>query len=75
MLVASQLVFVHIPRTGGAFIKGVLRDHLDQDTRVPRLPAHASYDEIPRSGKPQPPRRRSSLTSVENGQAGVVPGD
>lgn len=47
MLVASQLVFVHIPRTGGGFIKEVLRDHLDQDTRVPRLPTHASYDELP----------------------------
>jgi hypothetical protein len=47
MLVASQLVFVHIPRTGGSFIKGVLRDHLDLETRAPRLPTHASYDELP----------------------------
>jgi hypothetical protein len=47
MLVASQLVFVHIPRTGGGFIKGVLRDHLKVDPAAPRLPTHASYDELP----------------------------
>jgi hypothetical protein len=47
MLVASQVVFVHIPRTGGGFIKGVLREHLEVDARAPRLSTHASYDDLP----------------------------
>ena len=47
MLVASRLVFVHIPRTGGGFVKGVLRDHLGVDPGAPRLPTHAAYDELP----------------------------
>ena len=47
MLVASHLVFVHIPRTGGGFIKGVLGDHLEVDRAAPRLPTHAAYDELP----------------------------
>jgi hypothetical protein len=47
MLVASRLVFVHIPRTGGAFIKQVLGDHLEADSGAPKLPTHASYGELP----------------------------
>jgi hypothetical protein len=47
MLVASQLVFVHIPRTGGRFIRTVLREHLELDVKAPRFPGHASYDELP----------------------------
>jgi len=47
MLVASELVFVHIPRTGGAFITASLREHLEIERDAPRLPTHASYDELP----------------------------
>jgi hypothetical protein len=47
MLVASDLVFVHGPRTGGSFIRAVLRDHLELDPRAPRFATHASYDELP----------------------------
>jgi hypothetical protein len=47
MLVASELVFVHIPRTGGSFIRSVLRDHLELDPNAPKLAGHASYDELP----------------------------
>jgi hypothetical protein len=47
MLVASQLVFVHIPRTGGAFVKEVLGEYLGVDASAPSLPTHASYDELP----------------------------
>ena len=54
MLVASQLVFVHIPRTGGGFIKGVLRDYLELDATAPRLPTHASYDELPAEFRDRP---------------------
>jgi hypothetical protein len=46
MLVASQLVFVHVPRTGGVFVKEVLAEHLRLDEDAPRLPTHASYDEL-----------------------------
>jgi hypothetical protein len=54
MLVASQLVFVHIPRTGGGFIKGVLREHLEVDARAPRLPTHAGYEELPAEFRDRP---------------------
>jgi len=47
LLVASQLVFVHIPRTGGRFVEGVLREHLELDGGAPRLAGHASYNELP----------------------------
>jgi hypothetical protein len=47
VLVASELVFVHVPRTGGVFIRGVLRDHLKLDPKAPRLSTHAAYHELP----------------------------
>jgi hypothetical protein len=47
MVVASKLVFVHVPRTGGSFISAVLRDHLGLDAKAPRFPTHASYEELP----------------------------
>jgi hypothetical protein len=54
MLVASQLVFVHIPRTGGAFVKEVLRDHLEVDAGASRLSTHASYGELPSEFRDRP---------------------
>jgi hypothetical protein len=54
MLVASQLVFVHIPRTGGAFVKGVLGDHLEVDVSAPRLATHAAYHELPAKFRDRP---------------------
>jgi hypothetical protein len=54
MLVASELVFVHVPRTGGSFIRGVLRDHLELDPAAPRFPTHASYDELPAEFRDRP---------------------
>jgi hypothetical protein len=47
MLVGCQLVFVHIPRTGGRFIREALQGHLALDTDAPRFPGHASYEELP----------------------------
>jgi hypothetical protein len=47
MLVASELVFVHVPRTGGSFIREVLREHLEPDPRAPRFATHAAYEELP----------------------------
>jgi len=54
MLVASQLVFVHIPRTAGAFVKQVLREQLKIDPAAPRFATHASYDELPTEFRERP---------------------
>jgi hypothetical protein len=54
MLVASRLVFVHIPRTGGAFVKTMLRQHLGSDPGAPKLPTHASFGELPRAFRDRP---------------------
>jgi hypothetical protein len=54
MLVASDLVFVHIPRTGGSFIRAALGDHLERDPGAPRLPTHAGYDELPPEFRDRP---------------------
>lgn len=54
MLVASQLVFVHIPRTAGAFIKVVLGSHLGVDPEAPRLPTHVAYGELPAEFRDRP---------------------
>jgi hypothetical protein len=54
MLVASELVFVHVPRTGGSFIRAVLGEHLELDPRAPRFSTHASYDELPAEFRDRP---------------------
>jgi hypothetical protein len=54
MLIASELVFVHVPRTAGVFIRGVLRDHLALDANAPRLSTHAAYDELPAQFRDRP---------------------
>jgi Sulfotransferase domain len=54
MLVASDLVFVHIPRTGGSFIRGVLRDHLEPEPSAPRFATHAAWSELPRQFRDRP---------------------
>ena len=54
MVVTSGLVFVHVPRTGGAFIHGVLRDHLDPEPTAPRFATHAPYDELPAEFRDRP---------------------
>jgi len=47
MLVGTEFVFVHVPRTGGSFISGILSEHLELDAAAERFPTHASYDELP----------------------------
>jgi hypothetical protein len=54
MLVTGQLVFVHIPRTAGSFIKGVVGGELGVDAGAPRLATHASYDELPPAFRDRP---------------------
>lgn len=47
VFVAPELVFVHIPRTGGTFVRTLLADHLAADPKGPTLAAHAAYEELP----------------------------
>jgi Sulfotransferase domain len=47
MMVASGLVFVHIPRTGGSFVRRLLAEHVEPDPSAPRFETHASYDDLP----------------------------
>jgi hypothetical protein len=54
MMVATDLVFVHIPRTGGGFIRAVLREHLEPEPRAPTFATHAAYDELPAEFRDRP---------------------
>lgn len=54
MLVTADLVFVHVPRTGGAFIRDILREHLRPEPTAPRFATHASYEELPAEFRDRP---------------------
>src|ERR671925_190022 len=49
MFITRQFVFLHVPKTGGAFIRGVCEDHLPEGSIVEldKWEPHGSYDEIP----------------------------
>jgi hypothetical protein len=47
MLVTPQLVFVHIPRTAGSFVKRVFEDAFGVDPAAPRFGTHSPYDDLP----------------------------
>ena len=54
MLVTSGLVFVHIPRTGGVFIREALQRHGESESSAPRFATHASYEELPAEFRDRP---------------------
>jgi hypothetical protein len=54
MLVLPRLVFVHIPRTAGSFIRQVFGEHFGADPAAPRFSTHASYDELPSEFRDRP---------------------
>jgi hypothetical protein len=54
MLVTQDLVFVHIPRTGGSFIRSVLGAHLPADSHAPPFATHARYGELPKELRDRP---------------------
>jgi hypothetical protein len=47
MLVAREFVFIHIPRTGGSFVRSVLAGHIPPDPDAPAFATHAAYRELP----------------------------
>ena len=44
MLVTEQFVFVHVPKTGGSFVRTLIHTHMQV---VAEYPGHASYDRLP----------------------------
>ena len=44
MLVTEQFVFVHVPKTGGSFVRTLIRTHMRV---VAEYTDHASYDKLP----------------------------
>lgn len=46
MLITSRFAFVHIPRTGGSFVRKLVRKHLAAEVLPTQYPTHASYDEL-----------------------------
>lgn len=47
MILTRHFVFVHIPKTGGNFVRAVLRDHAPADWQVVEHDDHATFEQIP----------------------------
>jgi hypothetical protein len=47
MLITRHFVFIHFEKTGGTFLRRLIRDHLPPDWIVAREAIHAGYEKIP----------------------------
>lgn len=47
MILTRHFVFVHVPKTGGNFVRAVLERHAPADWQVRRLADHQTYADIP----------------------------
>jgi hypothetical protein len=48
MLITKHFLLIHVPKTGGTFIREVCREHLPQDWFIPNeLHRHTPYDKLP----------------------------
>jgi len=54
MIVTPNLVFVHVPRTGGTFVRKTLEGHLAVDPNAPSLATHAPYRDLDRRFRDRP---------------------
>jgi hypothetical protein len=54
MFLTRHFVFVHIPKTGGNFVRQILEDHAPEQWQVQRLEDHATYDQIPSTHRDLP---------------------
>jgi len=49
VILTRDFVFVHIPKTGGNFVRAVLEDHAPADWQVERCEDHATWRDVPAS--------------------------
>ena len=54
MFLTRHFVFVHIPKTGGNFVRELLEQHAPEDWQVQRLEDHLTYEHIPASHRDLP---------------------
>lgn len=54
MLIATRFVFVHIPRTGGSFVRTVVGSRVQLDAAAPETRTHAAYGDLPDKFKDRP---------------------
>lgn len=47
MFLTRHFVFVHVPKTGGNFVREILEQHAPDDWQLQALEAHATWREIP----------------------------
>jgi len=54
MFLTRHFVFVHVPKTGGNFVREILERHAPADWNLEKLEDHATYQEIPESHRDLP---------------------
>jgi len=54
MFLTRHFVFVHVPKTGGNFVREILEQHAPEDWQLQGLENHASYRDIPASHRDLP---------------------
>jgi hypothetical protein len=54
MFLTRHFVFVHVPKTGGNFVREILENHAPEEWELQGLEAHATYHEIPASHRDLP---------------------
>lgn len=54
MFLTRHFVFVHVPKTGGSFVRELLARHAPEDWQLQILATHATYEEIPASHRELP---------------------
>ncbi|MCR9245462.1 MAG: sulfotransferase family 2 domain-containing protein [bacterium] len=54
MILTRHFVFVHIPKTGGNFVRRILEEHAAPDWQVQRLDDHLTYADVPASHRELP---------------------
>ncbi|MCA8976164.1 MAG: sulfotransferase family 2 domain-containing protein [Planctomycetes bacterium] len=54
MILTRHFVFLHVPKTGGNFVRAVLEEHAPADWQVARREDHATFADIPDSHRGLP---------------------
>ena len=54
MFISRHFVFIHIPKTGGNFVREILENHAPESWELQRLEDHATHEQIPATHRELP---------------------